>query len=211
VTDTYIGKIEEPEKLRPVPPPPPPPPAPKPPVVEITKFTPPVIVEDEAVKPEDELKDMNELVDSRIGTMNIDGVKDADFTAPPLEKSTVVSEAPKKKEEDWEVTFKKVEIEAKFPGGPEAWKKFLERNLNADVAANEGAPVGNYKVKVQFIVDKSGAISNVEAVEVPKECPGCGPEAVAVIKKAGTWQPAFQNGRNVNYQAIQYITFRVEE
>ena len=38
--------------------------------------------------------------------------------------------------------FKRVEIEAGFPGGAEGWRKFLERNLNAQVPSNNGAPVG---------------------------------------------------------------------
>ena len=90
-------------------------------------------------------------------------------------------------------------------------EKYLERNLNAQVASDDGAPVGNYTVKVQFIVDKTGAISNVTAIEVPKACPSCGPEAVKVIKRGPAWEPAVQNGRNVIYQAIQHITFQVAE
>ncbi|HEX8278791.1 MAG TPA: energy transducer TonB, partial [Segetibacter sp.] len=91
------------------------------------------------------------------------------------------------------------------------WKRYLERNLNANVAADDGAPTGNYTVRVQFIVDKEGNISNVSAIEVPKACPSCGPEAVKVIKRGPKWEPAVQNGRNVIYQAVQHITFQVAE
>lgn len=195
----------------PEPPPPPPPPTPKPPVVEIAQFTPPLIIAADEVKPEDELKDMKQLEDAKIGTFDVAGVKDVGFVAPPVEKTTGVVETPKKADQDWDIIFKKVEIEAKFPGGPEAWKKYLERNLDANAATNDGAPAGSYRVKVQFIVDKTGAISNVEAIEVPKECPTCGAEAVKIIRKGGNWQPAMQNGRNVIYQAIQYITYQVAE
>jgi len=209
VQDVQLEDIKKEEK-KPEPPPPPPPPKPEPPKVEITKFTPPKIVKDEEVK--EPPPPVEKLEETKIGTINQEGKKDEGFVAPPVEeKGTGVVEAPKKQEEDYDKVFTKVEKEAKFPGGPEGWKRYLERNLNANVAAEDGAPMGNYTVKVQFIVDKEGAISNVQAIEVPKACPSCGPEAVKVIKKGPKWEPAVQNGRNVIYQAIQYVTFQVAE
>ncbi|WP_207495726.1 energy transducer TonB [Aridibaculum aurantiacum] len=211
VQDVQLEDIKKQEEKKPEPPPPPPPPpAPEPPKVEITKFTPPQIVKDEQVKPEEQIKEIEKMEDTKIGTINQEGKKDEGFVAPPVEeKGTGVVEAPKKVEEDYDKVFTKVEKEAKFPGGPEAWRRFLERNLNANVAADDGAPAGNYTVRVQFIVDKEGSISNVQAIDVPKACPSCGPEAVKVIKRGPKWDPAVQNGRNVIYQAIQHITFQV--
>lgn len=209
VQDVQLEDIKTEEK-KPEPPPPPPPPKPEPPKVEITKFTPPKIVKDEEVK--EPPPPQEKLEDTKIGTINQEGKKDDGFVAPPVEeKGTGIVEAPKKVEEDYDKVFTKVEKEAKFPGGAEGWKRYLERNLDANVAANDGAPTGNYTVKVQFIVDKAGNISNVQAIEVPKACPSCGPEAVKVIKKGPKWEPAVQNGRNVIYQAIQFITFQVAE
>jgi protein TonB len=208
VQDVQLEDIKTEEK-KPEPPPPPPPPKPPPPKVEITKFTPPKIVKDEEVK--EPPPPQEKLEETKIGTINQEGQKDEGFVAPPVEKGTGVVEAPKKVEEDYDKVFTKVEKEAKFPGGPEGWRKYLERNLDANVAANDGAPTGNYQVKVQFIVDKEGNISNVQAIDVPKACPSCGPEAVKVIKKGPKWEPAVQNGRNVIYQAIQFITFIVAE
>jgi protein TonB len=209
VQDVQLEDIKTEEK-KPEPPPPPPPPKPPPPKVEITKFTPPKIVKDEEVK--EPPPPQEKLEETKIGTINQEGQKDEGFVAPPVEaKGTGVVEAPKKVEEDYDKVFTKVEKEAKFPGGPEGWRKYLERNLDANVAANDGAATGNYQVKVQFIVDKEGNISNVQAIDVPKACPSCGPEAVKVIKKGPKWEPAVQNGRNVIYQAIQFITFIVAE
>lgn len=209
VQDVQLEDIKKEEK-KPEPPPPPPPPKPEPPKVEITKFTPPKIVKDEEVK--EPPPPVEKLEDTKIGTINQEGKKDEGFVAPPVEeKGTGVVEAPKKVEEDYDKVFTKVEKEAKFPGGPEGWRRYLERNLNANVAADDGAPTGSYTVKVQFIVDKTGGISNVEAKEIPKACPHCGEEAVKVIKKGPKWEPAVQNGRNVIYQAIQFVTFQVAE
>jgi protein TonB len=177
--------------------------------VQVKRFTPPVIVEDD--KALDPPPIVTELDNSKIGLADKDGGIDDSFVAPPVEKGTGIVEAPKKVEEDLTKIFYKVEKEARFPGGLEAWKKFLERNLNANVAADNGAPIGSYTVKVQFIVDREGVISNVQAIEVPKACPGCGAEAVKVIKKGPNWEPAIQNDRKVNYQAMQFITFQVAE
>ncbi len=104
-----------------------------------------------------------------------------------------------------------VEKEAVFPGGPAAWRSYLEENLDANVAARSRAKVGIYTVRVQFIVDKDGNISNVNAIEVPKECSRCGKEAVRVIKQGPAWEPAVQYNRRVLYQAIQHISFQVSE
>ena len=60
--------------------------------------------------------------------------------------------------------FEKVDVEATFPGGETAWRKYLEKNLNPNVPVENGAPVGIYTVIVQFIVDKTGAISDIKTL-----------------------------------------------
>ncbi|HAN37306.1 MAG TPA: energy transducer TonB, partial [Chitinophagaceae bacterium] len=190
------------------PPPPPPPPKVEPPKIEITKFTPPKIVKDEEVKPEDEIKQQDELDNTTIGKINQEGIK-TDVVAPPVEeKGTGTVEAPKV-EEDYDKEFKTVQIEAKFPGGLGEWKRFLERNLNRDVPIDNGAPVGNYTVVVSFLVDKDGNVSEVRAENNPGY--GTSEEAVRVIKRGPKWTPAVQNGRNVIYRQKQTITFQVSE
>jgi len=60
---------------------------------------------------------------------------------------------------------------------------------------------------VQFVVDKEGNVSDVQAVEGPEALRA---EAVRVIKKSGKWTPAIQNGRKVNSYKIQPITVQVQ-
>ena len=103
------------------------------------------------------------------------------------------------------------EREAKFKGGLFGWKKYLEKNLNANIAADAGAPTGTYTVKVQFIVDKEGNVSRVKAIEIPAKCKPCAAEAVKVIANCPAWEPAIQYNQPVIYQAIQYLTFAVDE
>ena len=77
--------------------------------------------------------------------------------------------------------FEAVETEAEFPGGGEAWKNFLIKNLNPNVPVKNGAPVGKYTVFVQFIVDKDGTIS--EVVPLTKLGFGMENEVVQLLKK----------------------------
>jgi protein TonB len=208
VQDVQLQEVKQEEK-KPETPPPPPPPKQEPPKVEIAKFTPPKIVKDEEVKPEEQIKETEELEDTKIGTINQEGIK-TDVVAPPVEaKGTGVVEAPKQDLEDYDKEFKTVQIEAKFPGGTSEWRRFLERNLNNNTPVDNGAPTGNYTVIVSFLVDKDGTISEVKAENDPGY--GTSSEAVRVIKKGPRWTPAVQNGRNVIYRQKQSITFVVQD
>jgi len=103
--------------------------------------------------------------------------------------------------------YDKVEIEAKFPGGPPVWQKYLERNLNSNVAIMHGAPNGYYTVIVSFLVDEEGNISEVKDLFDPGY--GTAQEAVRVIENGPRWIPAVQDGKNVKYRQKQSITFAV--
>lgn len=203
VHDVQLANIQEEKK--PEPPPPPPPPKQEPPKIEVKKFTPPKIVKEEVTEPPPR---QEELVETKIGTINQQGIK-TDVIAPPVEeKGTGIVEAPKVTE-DYDKEFKTVQIQAKFPGGIEAWNRFLQQNLRSDIPVENGAPPGAYTVVVSFLVDKEGNISEVRAENDPGY--GTAQEAVRVIKRGPKWIPAVQNGRNVIYRQRQSITFKVEE
>jgi periplasmic protein TonB len=204
VQDVQLEEVKQEKKDEP--PPPPPPPKPEPPKVEITKFTPPKIVKDEEVKEDEKPPEVEKLEETKIGTINQEGIKDEGIVAPPVsDEGKGVVEAPKKEEEDWDKTFTKVEIESEYPGGASAWQRYLNKNLRYPQDAIDNEIQGT--VVVQFIVDKAGAVSDVEAISGPKELRD---EAVRVIKKSGTWTPAVQNGRQVKSYKKQPIVFRLE-
>lgn len=183
------------------------------------KVTPPKIVPDNVFKEENKVKKVEEVIDTKIGTFDQKGIK-TDVVAPPVKvdgpggtgfgrpdpgEGTGVKPAP---EED--KPFTTVQVEAKYPGGPAAWRSYLTRNLRSDVPSENGAPAGrNYTVIVSFIVDKNGTVSEVKAENDPGY--GTADEAVRVIKRSGKWTPAIQNGRNVMYRQRQQITFQVTE
>jgi protein TonB len=203
VQDVQLEEVKQEEKKN-EPPPPPPPPKQEPPKVEMAKFTPPKIVKDEEVKEEEKPPEQEKLEDVKIGTQNQEGIKDEGIVAP-VDNGKGVVEAPKKDEEDWDKTFTKVEIESDYPGGQGAWLRYLQKNLQYPQDAIDNEIQGT--VTVQFIVDKEGMVSDVEAIAGPNELRG---EAVRVIKKSGKWEPAVQNGRKVKSYKKQPITFRLE-
>ena len=176
--------------------------------IAVVKNVVPRIVKDEEVKPEDEVKDVKDMEDVKIGNINQDGTKDDGVVAPPVEKETGIVTAPRK-EEDIDKPFTTVQIEAQFPGGMSEWNKYLQRNLNKDLPSENGAPPADYGVIVSFIVDRNGVISDVRAENDPGY--GTKAEAIRVIQKGPNWTPAQQNGRAVVYRQKQKITFRVSE
>jgi protein TonB len=205
VDDMQLAEIknETPEPPKPPPPPPKPPP---PPEINQVKFTPPKIVKDEEVKPEEKIEEIKD--DQVISTKTVESEnKEQVVQAPVEEKQTQIVEKPV--EDDANKVFTKVENEAEFPGGDGAWRRYLEKNLNANTPVDNGAPAGTYQVVVQFIVSKDGAISDVQALT--NHGYGMEQEAVKIIKKGPNWKPALQNGRNVNAYRKQPITFVVEE
>jgi len=204
VQDVNLEEIKQPDEQKPEPPPPPPPKE-EPPKVEITKFTPPKIVEDAKVEEKNEIKEQVVLEDTKIGTINQQGIKDEGKIEMPEVKGTGVEQAPKVETEDYDKEFTSVQIEAQFPGGMSAWKKYLERNLNDRVVEENGGPPGKYTVIVSFRVDKDGTITEVKAENNPGY--GTADEAVRVVKKGPKWNPAQQNGRSVIYRQRQSVTF----
>jgi protein TonB len=106
---------------------------------------------------------------------------------------------------DIDKAFKKVEIESKFPGGERAWINFLQENLTYPKKAVRKKVQGT--VVLQFIVDRDGTVSDIEAISGPEELQQ---GAIDVLKKTPNWIPATQGGRKVKSYKKQPIVFRIE-
>ena len=176
--------------------------------VKTVKLATPLIVTEKDVPLDEMPPEQKDIEDAKIGIANIAGEASSDIVAPPKddgEKGIVA--APKKTDEDEERPFLKVEIESQYPGGNSSWIRFLLKNLsNYPEQALEKGVEGT--VVVQFIVDREGNISDVQAISGPDELK---PTAVTVIKKSGKWIPAVQNGRQVKSYKKQPVTFRLGE
>jgi len=114
-----------------------------------------------------------------------------------------------KKDSDDLKVFEKVEIEASFPGGDNAWRQYLEKTLHPDVPVTRGAPAGIFTVIVQFVVSKDGNITDVKALT--NHGFGMEQEVIRVIRMGPKWKPAQQDGRYVRAYRKQPVTFWIEE
>ena len=203
VVDTQMAEIKKDEP--PPPPPPPPPIPPPPPEIKQVQFTPPKVVKDEEVKPDEKIEEIVE--EAAISTKTVESDNTAQIVQAPVEdKGTQVVEVPKVDDDEGKI-FNKVEVEAAFPGGEGAWRRYLQNNLDANAPVDNGAPEGTYQVIIRFIVSKDGSISDVQSET--KFGYGMEAEALKIIKKGPKWTPALQNGRHVNAYRRQPITFVV--
>jgi protein TonB len=92
-----------------------------------------------------------------------------------------------------EDVFTVVEQMPEFPGGQDAFNKFLNENLIYPKKAKKNGIEG--KVWVSFIVDKDGTIRNVELIKGIGF--GCDEEVVRVVKLMPKWKPGTQSGKPV--------------
>jgi protein TonB len=79
-----------------------------------------------------------------------------------------------------------------FPGGMEAFLKFMQRNLKQPEDFDEGQKM---VVLASFVVDAGGNIVNIAIDQ--KARPDLDAEVLRVIKKMPVWEPGMQNGRKV--------------
>jgi periplasmic protein TonB len=147
-----------------------------------------------------------ELTDKMIGDHKVDSGDIYTGIPEPKDIDNGKGIITPKTEPESDDPFTSVEIDAKFNGN---WKAFLERNLNANVPTDNGAPVGRYSVVVQFVVDKEGNVSDIQTLT--HHGYGLEEEAVRVLKKATQWEPAIQNGIKVKAYRKQVIIFEVNE
>jgi len=98
--------------------------------------------------------------------------------------------------------LEKVEIEASFPGGPQAWVRYISNAINDNIKKFRRSDYGTCIVR--FIVDKKGRISDVEATTMKKS--RLAKVAVDAISNGPAWIPAQQNGKFVNAYRLQPVT-----
>ncbi len=182
-------KLPEPEKPK------------EPEQVRTEKLTTPVIVNE----PDEPPPTQDELKTAKIGDFILDkGPDDVGIASDrkDVDKGSGIIE--NKKDAEPNLPFEKVEVEAKFIGD---WIKFLKRNLRAEIPVENGAPAGQYRVVIQFVVDIDGAVSDIKPLT--NNGYGMEEEAVRVLKKAEKWEPAFQNTKHVKAYRKQIIIFEV--
>lgn len=167
--------------------------------VATVQYTHPVIVK-KIVEPP---PDIHQIEAAIIGVKKVEGPKPGiGIVNPPTEiiGSNVIAK-PIKKESD-NSTFTPVEIEAKFPGGDEAWQKYIQRAIQRELDGFSETDYGTCTVK--FMVDINGNVSDVEAITMQGS--KLAEIAISTIRKGPKWIPAMQNGRYVTAYRLQPVT-----
>lgn len=103
------------------------------------------------------------------------------------------------------LVFAKVEKESEYPGGMAGWGTYLQNNMRYPPKAVKKNIQGT--VIVQFIVDATGNLRDIEAIEGPQML---AEEAVRLIKASGKWIPAEQDGKKVKSYKKQPFVFKLE-
>jgi protein TonB len=84
------------------------------------------------------------------------------------------------------------EVMPSYPGGMDALRKFLQRNLTNPKEMEEGEEVS---VKVKFVVGYDGKLQSFVTVQDGGE--EFNKEVMRVLKKMPNWEPGKSNGQNV--------------
>ncbi|MEZ2338506.1 TonB family protein [Mucilaginibacter sp. RCC_168] len=111
--------------------------------------------------------------------------------------------AAKPANEDTNTVFTSVEQVPEFPGGLEAFGKFLGENVKYPKADREKGIKG--RVIVTFIVEPDGALSNIKITRGLSETIDA--EAERVLEISPKWKPGLQNGKAVRVQYSVPISF----
>lgn len=128
---------------------------------------------------------------------------DVEITEEDVIEDIIVEEAPE--EEVADEIFQIVEDPATPPGGYQAFYDYVGKKLKYPAQARRMGIEG--KVYVQFVVDRDGTLTDVQAVKGIGA--GCDEEAVRVIKGAPKWSPPKQRGKAVKQRIILPITFKL--
>ena len=167
-------------------------------------FTPPVIKKDSEVRPEDELKSQEELLQTKTAIGSFD-VKGNDEGAEVLKAKEIIVQEEKPKEEETKV-FDVVEQMPSFPGGMGALMQYLSSHIKYPVVAEENGIQG--RVICTFIVERDGSITDTRVAHSVD--PSLDKEAVRVINSMPRWIPGKQNGTACRVKFTLPVTFKLQ-
>lgn len=152
----------------------------------------PVIVPDNQVD-KTEVPSVDDMVGKQIGTENIGGPEAGDIVQPPAAAGTGTGPAPEPPAISApEEPRHSASVMPAFPGGQDALRRWLSRNLRPQEGQEEGRRI---KVVVRFVVGPTGAIDHIQLTQEAGE--PYDNEVLRVVKKMPAWKPGQQDGRPV--------------
>ncbi len=101
--------------------------------------------------------------------------------------------------------YEVAEVMPEFPGGTQALFKFISENLEYPQHAIDGQIEG--RVVVQFVVDKTGKVGNIQVVRSIDKL--LDQAAIDVVRALPAWKPGMQNGQPVNVRYTLPVSFKL--
>jgi periplasmic protein TonB len=150
----------------------------------VAKYVAPKVTEEE-VKPEEEVP----TIDQASAAIS-DEIIETPIAPAQEEVIEVVPPPPPPAPEPEPEPVPDIIKDPEFPGGMDALKKWLGKNLNYPSMASRMGIEG--KVVVQFTVDENGKISDAVIVESLHKL--CDNEALRLVKSMPNWTPGEKNG-----------------
>lgn len=187
IVDSNVVSISKVEILPPVLPPSTPPPV-KPPVASI-QYTTPVLVK-ETVTPIAEVSELEKEV--QIATETHAGAPSVStINADPV---TTSQAAPVPAVPEENAVLEKADVMPSFPGGNEALKRFLLKNLRFDFGDQEAG--SRLEVRCRFVVDQDGKVTQAEIIKSAGRN-DYDKEVIRVVGRMPAWTPGLQYGKKV--------------
>ncbi len=153
--------------------------------------------------PKVQLPEIIEVPDEEEIEEEIEVELDVEVTEETVIEDIVFEEAPE--EEAVDEVFTIVEDQPEFPGGMQAFYKYVADNMDYPSQARRMGIEG--RVYVQFVVDKVGNVTEVKAVKGIGA--GCDEEAERVLREAPKFKPGKQRGRAVKVRMVLPIIFKL--
>lgn len=172
------------------------------------RFTPPIIVPNEAAPNDPNQLNMNQLdsMDIQVGKSTSAGDPTGDpgdFKDP--DPGSAGGPLKNEGEEEPLNTFDLQKLPA-FPGGDAAMMEYLRNEIVYPAIARENNIQGT--VALSFIVGKDGTITDINIIKEPGG--GCGREAVRVVQSMPKWTPGEANGNPVKVRFTLPVRFRLQ-
>ena len=134
----------------------------------------------------------------------VGGIED-DYVTPglvELDLDELAKEGP-----DERGIYQIVEQMPEFPGGEEAIREFVAKNIQYPQKAIDAGAYG--RVFVGFVIEPDGSVSNVTLLRGIGF--GCDEEAMRVVKMMPKWKPGMQKGEAVRVSYMIPINFKLED
>ena len=137
--------------------------------------------------------------------------------APQLSMGVPVAPLPDALPQDEKVVYKKVDQAPQFPGGKQAFSKFMQSNITYPKSALESNISG--VIYISFVLDKNGAVSDVAVKQAKfsqKDKDKTAEEelikkAIDVVSSMPNWKPGIKDGKSVNVAMTLPVKFALDE